>query len=358
MIRASFPIKKGFVMMSSFKGNIKTFYKWFEKNESTLRDLMDKNKMTEAYQFLEPEIKKVLGDLCFQIHKDNKINRYYLELTTLLDDSKKVIGFAFCDELPLKQKEYWGFYYYHPAFKGTVDYKGKTYQASDFKVIPTVNSKNKKIDINVVNKSDFKGMSDQDKFMITYMMLADYIGELVVDAYIGGISFGRTSLFKKNKGKVVPLEDLYDSINTSVLQNKWIKPKDIKLIASNFKQVKNKSLEIRKDIQDGISYCVELLNEEGSNNTDLTDYIKSLKIGVYSISIRHNSSNEKNKALKNEVEKRLTGILAKDKSGFMVHSIHGNAYDYADFFLYDASLVQLIKQEITDKLDDTKLIEL
>lgn len=345
-------------MMSSFKGNIRIFYEWFEKNEEALRKLMDENKINEAYQQLEPEMKKVLGDLCFQIHKDNKRKRYYLELTTLLDDSKKVIGFAFCDELPLKQREYWSFYYYHPAFKGTVDYKGKTYQTADFKIIPTVNKKNKKIDINVVNKADFKEMSDQDKFMITYMMLADYIGELIVDAYIGGISFGRTSLFKKNKGQVVDLADLYDFINTSVLQNKWIQPKDIKLIASNFKQIKNKSIEIRKDIQDGLSYCVEILNEEDSGNTDLTDYIKSLKIGIYSICIKHSLSDEKNKALKNEAEKRLTEILSKDKSGFVVHSIHGNAYDYADFFLYDASLLPLIKQEITDKLDGTKLIEL
>lgn len=345
-------------MMSSFKGNIKIFYEWFEKNEEKLRKLMDENKMNEAYQWLEPEMKKVLGDLCFQIHRDNKINRYYLELITLLDDSKKVIGFAFCDELPLKQKKYWSFYYYHPAFKGTVDYKGKIYQASDFKIIPTVNRKNKKIDINVANKSDFKKMSDQDKFMITYMMLADYLGELVVDAYIGGISFGRTSLFKKNNEQEVALADLYDFCSTSVLQNKWIQPKEIKLIASNFKQAKNKSLEIRKDIQDGISYCVELLNEEDSANTDLTDYIKSLKIGIYSICIQHNSTDEKNKALKNEVEKRLTGILSKDKSGFMVHSIHGNAYDYADFFLYDGALLQLIKQEITDKLEYTRLIKL
>ena len=155
------------------------------------------------------------------------------------------------------------------------------------------------------------------------------------------------------------LSALYDYVNTAAVQNRWIRPKEIKLIASGFQQVKNKATEIRKDIVEGFSYCVEILNEEGTNNTDLTDYIKSLGIGVYSICINKDVLNkEKCKKHKEETEKRLSSILGKEKSGFIIHSITGNAHDYVDFLLYDNELIQLIKQEITDKLNETTFLEL
>lgn len=346
--------------MANFKTNVHNFYSWFKDNEEKIRKLLDQGKMEKAVDLINPEMKKVLGDLLFQIHKDQKHHRYLLELTTFTDDSKKVIGFYFCDELPLELKNKWSFYYYHPALKGTIQFQNRAFSADDFTIVPILNKKNKKIDIRVINKGDFKHIQEQDKFFLIYMMLADYVGEIVVDAYIGSISFGKPSLFKKKSGEeAVELSQLYDYIVNTVTLNKWIRPSEIKLIANYFKTKGNKkTVQERQDFVDGISYCVDLLNEEGTKDRALTDYIKSLGIKMYSVVTTKALNEEKDTAVKNEIERRLTSILSESHAGYLIHSIQGRAHNYADFFAYDEAVVELIQKEVVDSFQGAQLLEI
>lgn len=346
--------------MGNFKENVAAFQSWFEENESRVRKLVDGEKAQEAYDLVAPEIQKAMGDIAFQVYKNPVTRRHSLEFVTFLDDSKKVVCFYFCDILGAALKGKWDFFYYHPAMKGSLTYGGRTYLPEEFHIVPSLNKKTMKIDIIVSNKKDFQGLSDQDKFMITYMLLSDYIGEMCVDAYIGGISFGKPSLFKKTGVQnEVELGKLYDYIVDTVSGQGWIKPGDIKLIASSFKSQKSKTVQERQDFEEGLSYCVDILNEEGSPDPILTDYIKSLGIGIYSICTQKDLMDEKkSKARKDEVEKKLSGLLSRGKSGFTVHSIKGKAHDYADFFLYDDKVLPTIEREIIAEGSGSKLLTL
>ena len=346
--------------MGNFKSNVAGFSAWFTENESRIRNLIDGGRPQEAYDLVAPEMRKAMGDIAFQVYKNAETKRYAIEFVTFLDDSKKVVCFYFCDIMTGAVKSKWDFFYYHPAMKGSLTYGGRTYAPEDFHIVPSLNKKTMKIDIIVNNKKDFLGLSDQDKFMISYMMLADYLGEMCVDAYIGGISFGKPSLFKKTGAQnEVELADLLDYITKTVSGQGWIKPQDIKLIASSFKSEKSKQVAERQDFLEGLSYCVDLLNEEGTTMPYLTDYIKSLGVGIYSICTTKDLTDEKKaKARKDEVEKKLSTILVRNKSGFTVHSIQGKAHDYADFFLYDDKVLPAIEREILDGHSESKLITL
>ena len=346
--------------MGNFKNNVADFGAWFTENEARVRKLIDGERAQEAYDLVAPEMRKAMGDIAFQIYRNAETKRYALEFVTFLDDSKKVVCFYFCDVLGAALKGKWDFFYYHPAMKGALAYSGRNYRAEDFHIVPSLNKKTMKIDIIVSNKKDFQGLSDQDKFMITYMLLSDYIGEMCVDAYVGGISFGKPSLFKKTGVQdEVALPELLDYITETVSAQGWIKPQDIKLIASSFKSEKSKQVAERQDFEEGLSYCVDILNEEGADEPFLTDYIKSLGIGIYSICTQKDLMDEKkSKARKGEVEKKLSGILTRGKSGFTVHSIKGKAHDYADFFLYDDKVLPTIEREIISEGGGSKLIAL
>lgn len=346
--------------MGNFKENVIAFSQWFGENEARVRNLIDGGRAQEAYDLMAPEMRKAMGDIAFQVYRDPKTKRYAIEFVTFLDDSKKVVCFYFCDAMAPMAKGKWDFFYYHPAMEGTLSYGGRSYAPGDFHIVPSLNKKTKKIDIAVMNRDDFKHLDDQNKFMVTYMMLSDYIGEMCVDAYIGGISYGRTSLFKKGDAQSeVALGELLDYITETVSDQGWIKPQDIKLIASGFKSQKSKTVQERQDFEEGISYCVDILNEEGTPDPFLTEYIKSLGIGLYSICTNRDLADEKkSKARKDEVEKKLSSILARNKSGFAVHSINGKAHDYVDFFLYDDKVLPVIEREIVQGGEGSKLIRL
>lgn len=344
--------------MNNFKNNVINFYKWFAANEATIRDYMDKDQQKEAYQLLQPELDAVLHGLLFQIHKDTAKNRYYLEFTTLLDDSKKIVAFSFCDELPLSLRNKWSFYYYHPAFKGSTTFAGKTYTADMFNIRPKLNKKTRKIDVEIQNNPAFKSMNDQEKFLVSYMVFTDYLGEMTVDAYVGGISFEVKHWFKKQLD-FLPITEMEAVFNEIISAQKWVQPKNIKLIAGGFQTKKSNSTKVREDIYEGFSYCTDFLNEEGAKVTNLIDYVKQCGIGYYSLYFEKKPGDDKgNQTTKNEIEKRLNTILSEGKNGFMVSSNTGTTYEYADFLVFDDSVFAKIEKDITKQIRNVQMIEL
>ena len=346
--------------MADFKEKVAGLVQWFEKYQDQLRNLMDAGNLKDASELAAPQVKKVMGDLPFQIYKNPRTGRYALEFMTLMDDSKKIVCFYVCDALAAKIKNKWDFFYYHPATRGTINFGGKDYSPADVKLVPNLNKDTRKIDIVVSNKDAFKGMKDSDRFMLIYMLLCDYLGEICVDAYVGAISFGRPRLFMSYKpSNEVPLDNLYKFFELTAAEQGWVKPSEIKLIASNFKSKRTKNVEPRQDFMEGMSYCVELLNEEGTPNPFLANYIKSLGVGIYSVCTKKDLVDDKKaKAVKDRVEKKLSGILNKGKDGFLLHSITGNVYVYADFMAFDEKVAETVRREIVDAEPDCKLLEL
>lgn len=344
--------------MSCFKDRVKQFYTQFAQEEQALRDRMDKGDMETAIGRMHELLQPVLGSLMFQLYKKSE-HAYLLECNTMLDSSKKILCFYFCDRLPEALKKHWTFYYYHPAFRGSLTIGDMTFLPQDFHIIPTVREKGHKIDLQIAPTEKFKGIGDEDRYAITYMMLTDYLGELSVEAYIGQISFSKRNQVLKGSSSL-SMEELRTFLNHTIQSKGWVKPSEIRLIADSF-QLKNRKQTVRQDIVHGLSYSLDLLNEEDVPAKDRvrTQYI--LDCGVRYGSLVLPRGQQKENEMKQEQEKwekRLSSIFSKNHSGTIVTSSFGNTNCYLDFFAYDEETYQLVYHEAKGKQPALSVLDL
>jgi hypothetical protein len=278
-----------------------------------------------------------LGNLAFQLYKKGSGN-YILECNTMLDSSKKVLCFYFCDRLPENLKKHWSFYYYHPAFMGTLTIGGITFRESDFNIIPSINDKAHKMDLQILQTSKLAGLSNEDRGVVVYMMLNDYLGELTADAYVGQITFGKKSGFLHSDNKNTLSMDSFRIFLNHMIQSKgWVRPHKIRLIADSF-MIENKETGFRKDITSGVSYNLDILNEEDKPHEERVETIYVTECGVryYSLVLpRRGRDSEECKKEEVNWEKRIYAVFADTHSGTVVTSAFGNTNSYIDFFAYD-----------------------
>lgn len=328
--------------MSCFKDRVEQFYARFSREEPELRTLMDNGEMEPASRRMRELLQPVLGDLTFQLYK--KPGCYILECSTMLDSGKKIPCFYFCDCLPEKLRKHWTFYYYHPAFRGSLTIGDTIFSPQDFRIIPSVNEKLHKIDLKISLTEKFTKVGDEDRFAVTYMMLMDYLGEIAAEAYAGQISFSQKS---KAFQQALSMEELRTFLQHTIQSKGWVKPGDIRLIADSF-QLKNRNRELRRDILHGISYSLDLLNEEEKPTGDRagTQYILSCGIRYGSLVLpRGKNTEEAVRREQEKWEKRLSEIFSESRSGTIVTSSVGNTYCYLDFFAYDDETYQLVCRE-------------
>ncbi len=329
--------------MQSFQDRVSGFYAQFAKQEAELRAQMDRGDLQQATAELQQLLAPVLGDLPFQLYKKEGA-QYLLECNTLLDSSKKILCYYFCDELPQRFREHWQFYYYHPALCGSLTLEGRTFLPADFELVPTVQQKTHRIDLKVLRTAVFDGMSDEDAFAVLYMMLTDHLGEIAAEAYIGRLSFQKPqSAFSKNP-QTITLQKLRSFLNRTIQSEGWVEISGIQLIADSF-YLKNKQKELRQDMTSGLSYSLDLLNEEElpADQREKTQYVKSC--GVRYVSMVLPCAGKPQPACKKEkeaFEKKLSDIFAKGHSGAIVTSAFGNTNSYLDFFVYDEAAYQKV----------------
>jgi hypothetical protein len=340
--------------MITFSKQVQEFEHWFSNHEKDLRTALDQNKTEKAQTILKDPLSLVLGEFPFQLYRTQH-NRYIVEFNTILDNCSKILCYYLCDNLKGKYNKYWDFYYYHPAFKGTLTGNNNiTFTKEDIDMHIVVDKQRKKFDIHVINNAKLTNLPDSDKYMVVYMMLIDYAGELVVESYIGSMQVdNKVPKAMIKKVKKVNIMELAPFISEQCVENKWTLPKDISLVADTFK-AKNKDKEVRKDIIEGVSYCLDLLNEEGGTDKAMRNFLRICKVGYYSILLK-----DRSKTVKNVIEVKVNEILNKSHSGMIVSSCIGNSYNYIDFFVYDDATLVEIKSKIIDTSNDTlSLMEL
>lgn len=333
--------------MSSFKETVQQFYAWFNQEEAVLRQLIQEGNLEEGYQRFQSQLNLVFPSLPFQLYR-HQSGKIILELTMTMDATKKILGFAFCDELDEKYSHDWMFVYAHPNFKGTLNHQGIIFEGSDFIIYPSVNKQRRKIDIKIKFNEKFKALKEKERFLLCYMMLMDYLGEMCTEAMIQNISFmTKIDEMKMKKNECFLLKDFDSYVRRICKDNTWQNPNEIKLISESFDTRKNKSNKLRHDIIQGTSYCLDLLNEEENARQPLLNYIHECQVQLYSLVIDHAQmhDDETITSLNQRLLDKLNAILVKQKVGMVIASASGNCFEYLDFFLFEEKKIEDIKPE-------------
>lgn len=205
----------------------------------------------------------VLPSFAFRLVRLPEKPQYMLEVTTTLDPLRRILAFYFCSQLPEPLKKTWRFEYSHPALNGSFTHEGVTWNSSEIQVLPFFDNKRHRLNLKVEKNPKFKGLREEDCFMILYIMLSDAIGETAVEALSGITAVpGRHRTLENTRQGRVSLDQLAALLHQECHNRGWIDPDDIVFIAKNY-TYRTRKLTLRQDITEGVSFCLPLLNEEG-----------------------------------------------------------------------------------------------
>ena len=333
--------------MIRFQENTAQFMDEFVRRHTEFEQLIDQGRFAEVNPRLLSMIDAVLPGFAFRLIRTESGKKIHLELTTTLDPLKRILAFYFCSCLPETLQSRWCFDFCHPAFKGSFTQDGITWSPAEIQVIPSFDNKRHRLNLLVEKNPKFKGLREEDCFMILYMMLSDALGETAVDAYLGSIQFldkvGRLT----HRGKTrVSLLELGAVLQEECKKRGWIDPQDIVFIAENYTR-RTKKLQLRQDITEGISFCLPLLNEEGepAEKQRSTALLRACQAGYYSVVVPTAPSLPKNEkiAQRETVEKEVNRILSEHHGGMLINAALGNAHGYVDFLVYDPASLKAVQ---------------
>ncbi len=333
--------------MIRYRENAEIFMKEFSRQHAELEQLIDREQFEKANQIMLEMLEKVLPGLPFRLAKPKTGKEYILELTTTLDPLRRILAFYLCSRLPESLQKRWRFYYSHPAFKGTFSKDGMTFFPEEVKVVPSFDDKKHRMHLKVEKTEKLKGLSEQDSFLVLYMMLTDALGETAVDAYLGSIQFlDRFGQLKARGKERISLDRLDEKLHKECRKRGWIDPNEIYFIAENY-TYRTRKLTLRQDITEGISFCLDLLNEEGQPKEKQLGrcFLRTAQVGLYSVVLptAPSVSREKKQQEREVVEKEINRILSERQSGMLINAALGNAHSYVDFLVYDAKTLEEIE---------------
>lgn len=343
--------------MICYATNVSEFKRWFLKQHKQLEQQISQQNIDEATKAVKEQLERVLKDCSFQLHYHLKKQQFILEFNTLLDPMKKVLSHYLCQQLMTLKLKQWCFYYYHPAFNGSIDFNNQTISVNDVKVIAVPDKSKKVFHIKVIKNDIIASMNDQDSYTVLYLLLIDAIGEIGTEAYIGTIEYAdKMSLFKYRKHPKIKLNQLKSYIDQICQKLNWQSMDDIYFIIERYKQ-KSKSYQLREDILEGATYCLDLLNEEYRTERPLKEVLNTSGIGYYSLVLSHAVTVDKKTITQQRktLEENLTMILNKEH-GVIVNAAYGKAHSYIDYFVYQPSVQEII--EHTFKQKQIEIIEL
>ncbi|MCH1942772.1 hypothetical protein [Holdemania massiliensis] len=333
--------------MIQFHNNVENFMAEFSQQHSKLEKLIEQNQFEQASQILLKLMDPVLPSFAFRLVRLPEKPQYMLELTTTLDPLRRILAFYFCSQLPEPLKKTWRFEYSHPALNGSFTHEGVTWNSAEIQVLPFFDNKRHRLNLKVEKNPKFKGLREEDCFMILYIMLSDAIGETAVEAYLGSLQFLDGIERWKTRGKVrVSLDQLAALLHQECHNRGWIDPDDIVFIAKNY-TYRTRKLTLRQDITEGVSFCLPLLNEEGrsASHKPSAALVNAVQAAYCSVVVSYPPALSKaEKTVQREkAEKEVNRILSQRKSGILINAALGNAHGYVDFLVFDESTLEAIR---------------
>ena len=333
--------------MIRLKENVEQFMDEFVRKHVRFEQLIDQGRFEDVNPELLEMMERTLPGFAFRLFRPQNSRQIHLELTTTLDPARRILAYYFCSRLPDSLKSRWCFDASHPALKGSFTHNGRTWRLEEIQVIPMFDNKRHRLNLKVEKHPKFKGLREEDCFMILYMMLSDTLGEIAVDAYLGSLQFidgvGRLTQHGKKRVSLLELEDV---LHKECEKRGWIDPQDIVFIAENYTR-RTRKLQLRQDIVEGISFCLPLLNEEGeaAEKQISTHLIRACQAGYCSVAVNVAPTLPKKEkiAQREIVEKEVNRILSEDQSGMLINAALGNAHGYVDFLVFDPAALDAVK---------------
>ncbi len=333
-------------MTPDYRQRCQTFSQWLASNQQKISALLDEGSFEKAAAVMHQHLEPVIGQAIFRLYKPAAEKRYILEFNAGSDGSKFVLFKYLCDQMDPCLKGLWNFNYYHHAYKGVLEYKQRQFDGHAMKVSVSVDKKRKRFDVDFSNQKHFAGFVPADTYTVLFLLLQDYIGELATEAYIGRIGLLTRLGRLLHQGQIMALDELDSYMLNACAASSWTLPKDITLVADSY-ETAARSNEVRKDIYQGTSYCLDLLNDQQQANHYKTAYVISCGVGYYSLVFKRTvGNNAADQALRDTMERRLTELLAGQ--GAVVNSARGRHYEYLDYFLFDQTLQPQVEKLIYD----------
>lgn len=298
-----------------FKDKVENFYNYFRENINQIQKAIDKNDQ-KYFEIIQAEISNMIADVGFYLNKENE--KYKLEFETLFDNEKKILTAYICQKLEKLNLNNWEFLYYKKFKQESMMFYNKKIKFKDVKILPIIKSNDVKIFFEDSNL--YTNLNEEEKFLLTYLMLVSTIGELNIENLINKIEIlSKFDKMKYRNYKSISLNNLY----------KYLLDNNIAVFDEKVLQISASDFKIKKQLK-GSTYCLQLVSNKDNK---AKEFLKLNNITLTSLKF-----NDKD----NIIKTKLSKILKED--GFSVSLAKSKDYEQVDFLVF--------AQEVNDKINE------
>ena len=298
-----------------FKDKVENFNNYFRENINQIQKTIDKNDQ-KYFEIIQAEISNMIADVGFYLNKENE--KYKLEFETLFDNEKKILTAYICQKLEKLNLNNWEFLYYKKFKQESMMFYNKKIKFKDVKILPIIKSNDVKIFFEDSNL--YTNLNEEEKFLLTYLMLVSTIGELNIENLINKIEIlSKFDKMKYRNYKSISLNNLY----------KYLLDNNIAVFDEKVLQISASDFKIKKQLK-GSTYCLQLVSNKDNK---AKEFLKLNNITLTSLKF-----NDKD----NIIKTKLSKILKED--GFSVSLAKSREYEQVDFLVF--------AQEVNDKINE------
>lgn len=334
-------------MNKSFKERVNDFWKHFEKEEASIRELMDaKAESNKLIDRVNEVLSVAFNNAYFELGQ-NEENKYELILTPEGDHSKLLPLQYWLEAAPEKLKQTWNFYSSKPGKAGD-SFELRMYDTSvslkDVQIYTTIDEQAQKINLQVYSPNLMK-LEENQRYSMLLIFLDQFIGEIYSMEYVGLIDF----IEKPFEVEGISAVQLKKEIDAAIAKYEWFNPDNIaeKCTGYQMEPSKAKDWQLREDIYIGYSSCFPVLNAFYNHDSELFETFKA--DGIFSGFLFYKNvdvPDDKMVPLRSEIEDK---ILAMAKPQGIADTIGGGTgfyFSYMDFIIYDMDAFMKVAKEV------------
>jgi len=324
--------------VSTFKGRVEEFWKWFKQNEEKINDfIQNTNKYTpdDITGFIGEGVEKVVDDAYFEVGGKNEFSfstggKHYLFYLLPYLVSK----------IPNDLKYKWIFSPYKlGGMPGDFGFRkdDSTISISDIEILVGYDNEKNIFYVGFYNEA-LNEMPENQAYSMFLILLDAVIGENIVEMYIGPID-----RLKEKKGKMINLTELASHIENKLKENDKELFRNPSECYSGYELKPLQTKNLRDDVYVGTTCYFDTIKEFYNKDDERPIYAAMNKCGAKISFISYEYENEEPKTAlitRNEILDRIEGeILGEKDSGKEIGMILGSATGterfYIDILLYD-----------------------
>ena len=324
--------------MSTFKGKVEEFWKWFKENEEKINEFVQNTSQytpEEITAFVGKGVEKAVGDAYFELGGRNEFSfstggKHYLFYLLPYLVSK----------IPSDLKYKWIFSPYKlGGMSGDFGFRNSdsTICINDLEILVGYDKEKNIFYVGFYNEA-LNQMPENQAYSMFLILLDAVIGENIVEMYIGPID-----RLKERKGKMINLTELSRYIENKLEENErklFRNPSDC-YSSYELKPLLTKNL--RDDVYVGSTCYFDIIKEiySKSDESPVYDAIDKCNGKISFISYKYENENPQNAlTIRNEILDRIEREILGEKDsgkeiGIILGSATGTENFYIDILLYD-----------------------